>query len=114
MFAYANASLSPEGLVDFVVPIALAKDGTPVRRGEASDGSEFVCPGCGGRIGVRGGQGKQVDRHFFHVEGAGSCTAESALHEGAKYLIARKLEEWLCGGPAPRVVRWRRSGRHPR
>lgn len=35
---------------------------------EVEDGQDVFCPGCGGRMRPRGGQGERA-RHFFHVAG---------------------------------------------
>jgi predicted RNA-binding Zn-ribbon protein involved in translation (DUF1610 family) len=86
------------------VPVALGPEGGHFVPREAVRRGRYACPECGGRVIVREGPARV--RHFAHHRVPERCrlTGESAVHVGAKHVVAGAVRRWRAGRILPPEV----------
>lgn len=85
----------------FRVPLGLDADDRLVERTRAEKGGQYRCPACLAPLIVRAGAVRA--HHLAHRADAG-CSPETALHDGAKRLVAEVVNDWLAGrAPGPTI-----------
>jgi ssDNA-binding Zn-finger/Zn-ribbon topoisomerase 1 len=102
-------------VADVLIPYAKTHVGELIAPSQASAGSSYLCPECGGTLSVRGGDAKKKRRHFFHVGKPPNCdlTGESALHAAAKHAVYYACWSWLhqqAEAPSLLIASCRRHG----
>lgn len=85
------------------VPFAVNKDQQLIAPTEAIKGETYYCPACGDTLTLRQGQVRIF--HFSHRT-TNVCTQETIIHQTAKKLICKTIDDWKNhGGPLPIVIR---------
>lgn len=86
------------------IPIALDAGGIPRRSYEGCAGQRYVCPSCGHAVSWRRRSVDGKRPHYAHLSDhdALGCSGESAVHDAAKHLVARRVSRFIAGeAPLP-------------
>ncbi|MBT4483504.1 MAG: hypothetical protein HOC71_07485 [Candidatus Latescibacteria bacterium] len=88
-------------MAELKISVAYDKERNIVRPENAVTGVNYHCPACGELLIFRRGQIKVP--HFAHKQ-TEACNQETIVHQSAKLLIQKAIEDWKVGKSEPPVL----------
>jgi hypothetical protein len=88
-------------MAELKISVAYDDERHVVRPENAMKGISYYCPACGELLIFRRGQIKVP--HFAHKP-TGVCSQETIVHQSAKLLIQKAIEDWKAGKSEPPIL----------
>jgi len=97
--------VSVSSMTDLLISWACDAQDMIISPNEAITGCLYFCPACRTPLSLKGARaGAKRRKHFAHRPDT-QCSPESIVHETAKKLVKKVVNEWVSGvGPSPTIM----------